>query len=163
MKRILTIAIAAAALCGLPAAAQSTGQAQCTNTECTKTGCAKTECNKTDRHNRKHNPFEGITLTEQQKTALEGLKPVKCERDGKEKTSAGKQRPDHRQARRDYINGVKNILSPDQYVIFLENMVIESPAPRHHAAMSNKKQIHRDGKKMQRVEARHNFGNKENK
>lgn len=156
MKKILTIAIAAAALFGLPAAAQTVGQTQCNKSECTRT-----DCKKADNRGNKHNPFEGITLTEQQKTALEGLKPAKCDQTGNN-TTADKQRPDRRQGRRDYLNSVKNILTPDQYVVFLENIVVESPAPRHQA-MSKKKEIRRDSKKMQRVEARHDFGNKENK
>ncbi len=154
-KNIITMAIAIAALCGIPAIAQTPQTAQCARQECTKPDCNKTRCDRKD-DCRRSDPFAGITLSDQQKTALDALKPAKGDR-------ADKQRTDRRQSRRDYINGVKNILTPDQYVIFLENMVVEMPAPRHHADGFNKKSLRRDGKKMQRVEARHDFGNKDNK
>ena len=122
-KNIFTIALAIAALCGLPAAAQTAKPAnECPAKECAAPACDNTSCVRKDKG----------------------------------------QRPARRQARRDYINGVKNILTPEQYVVFLENIVVESPAPQHAAKHDkfNKKDLRRDGKKMQRVEARHDFGKK---
>ncbi|MBO5268111.1 MAG: hypothetical protein J6B13_05080 [Muribaculaceae bacterium] len=162
-KNIFTIALAIAALCGLPAAAQTAKPAnECPAKECAAPACDNTSCVRKDKGQRP-DPFAGITLTEQQKAALDSLKPDKCDKAVANKAeNANKQRPDRRQARRDYINGVKNILTPEQYVVFLENIVVESPAPQHAAKHDkfNKKDLRRDGKKMQRVEARHDFGKK---
>lgn len=82
--------------------------------------------------------FKGINLTEDQKTKLTALRTsLKGERkDGKENVSKDQktqmtaeqkkamraERSAKRQtAKKAYLSGVKEILSPDQYVMFLEN------------------------------------------
>jgi len=122
-KTVLALAIAAAAICGISASAQSTGaQQQCAGgTEYTMRG------------NRHADPFAGITLTEQQKAALEALKPAQCCPDSANAAMKSRIRDNRKQGRREYINHVKNILTPEQYVTFLENLVIEGTAqqPQH--------------------------------
>lgn len=148
-KTIFTIAIAIAAVCGLPAAAQSTSTQQCTNQQqCTQ----NTDCAKKNKGQRP-DPFAGITLTEQQKTALDALKPAKCEQgkcsnDSAKAERKAQARNDRRQSRRDYINGVKNVLTPEQYVVFLENIVVEGPA------QPGPRMLKGGQAKMQRLEGR---------
>lgn len=103
--------------------------------ECTK----GQQCKKGDKEC--FNPFIGITLTADQQNKLKALKPAACGQDKnckqkseckksdcKKGDNAGQQaRPDRRQGKRDYISKVKEILTPEQYVVFLENIVVNGP------------------------------------
>lgn len=104
-----------------------------------------------------YNPFEGLNLTENQQAKLNDLKSEFCKKQENRKNSEGqnvdnnkkndKQRPNRRQAKREYLAKVKSILTPDQYVIFLENMTVNRPdmgPARHH----NIKKVHTDKKAM---------------
>lgn len=105
---------------------------------------ATTESNqKMDRQKApRYNPFEGLNLTEKQINDLKALKPSKenaQKKEGKknlsdkdkaskkklskaEKQAARKDRMDQRKkSRQDYLAKVKSILTPEQYVKFLEN------------------------------------------
>lgn len=110
--------------------------------ECTVAECADGQCG----------PcifFEGITLTPDQQTRLAALKPAKkeCKGDKKECTAEKKEckgekancdkprRRGHQQCdKKAYIAQVKEILTPDQYVIFLENVATKAPAEKLHKA-----------------------------
>lgn len=106
--------------------------------ECTK----GKQCRKGDKAC--FNPFVGITLTADQQNKLDALKQVPCGKDNKvdcKKADCKKEdckkteckgdkacaRPDRRQGKRDYISKVKEILTPEQYVVFLENIVVNGP------------------------------------
>lgn len=143
-KTILSVAILLASTLGMTAMAQTPETTQQTKTECVK--------GRSGKQMNRPNPFEGLNLTEQQKSELQALrqemkngqKPGKgtCEKAkaGKcEKAKAGKcekakadnqaKRAERRQAmtqaRRDYLAKVKNILTPEQYVQFLENNYVD--------------------------------------
>lgn len=114
-KSAITLALAAALL--LPAGASArnpqnrTCGAPCDTTVCTQaspTQCAATQAG----------PFDGIELTEAQRTALNNIKRPET-------------REARREARRNYLNQVKGILTPEQYVAFLENLAVNNPGPRH--------------------------------
>lgn len=173
-KTILSVAILLASTLGLTAVAQTPSNSQtCPNqTECTKAG----KVGKTNRPN----PFEGLNLTEQQKSELQAIAPQKparkcdkaqngtCDKakagKGEKKDLAAKQqskadkqakRAENRQQmiqnRRDYLAKVKNILTPEQYVQFLENNYVDNAfkaGGRHHGKM---------------VQAKHNKGHKDGK
>lgn len=144
-KTFLTMAIAAIALCGFSASAQ-------TKDNCKATTCDKSTCVKGQRPCRDAVAFEGITLTESQQTALKQLnadRTAKREQARKARADRQKQRrmddstfrAQRRNDRADYLKSVKNILTPEQYVVFLENIVIDQPqgkrqfvGPRHGAA-----------------------------
>lgn len=186
-KTILSVAILLASTLGLTAVAQTPANSQaCPNsTECTK-------ANKANKPNRP-NPFEGLNLTEQQKTELKAIAPQrngqkcnkaangtssdkaqtgKCCKDKKAKdvnaasqSKAEKQakQAENRQkrmdARRDYLAKVKNILTPEQYVQFLENNYVDQGfkgGPRHGKMAHSKKGHARKGNKNG------NRGNKQN-
>lgn len=176
-KTIITGVIALAAMLALPVAAQKTDAANgTTKTEqtCKKDKKGKKEkCDTTTRKGprdfkkAKANAFEGITLTDTQKEALKALRPQRPERTDKK---AGEKRdsvarPDFKKMRADYVAGVKGILTPEQYVVFLENVVVnEAPipgqgrdvhaAPRHHGKDMKKgdkakREFRKDGAKPQ--------------
>ncbi|MBJ2188830.1 MAG: hypothetical protein JFR41_09425 [Muribaculaceae bacterium] len=128
-KKILTVAIAIAALCGIPAMAQTDNTAATQTQQCTKG--QKGSC--TNNNNRKQakaarefqrkDAFDGIQLTDAQKAGLEALNTTGAQKANRNDSTA---RANRRQARRDYVKGVKNVLTPDQYVVFLENIVVEN-------------------------------------
>lgn len=92
----------------------------------------------------KYNPFDGIQLTDDQQKRLQvlrqGLGPVELTPEQKAKIKENSQlTPEQKQqlkkerndkkmeAKKNYLNGVKEILTPDQYVVFLENVYLYSP------------------------------------
>lgn len=126
-KTFLTSIIALAALVAMPAAAQTDGTSDATRTEQCAKDCKKKE--KKLRHAGRHdmnrsNAFEGITLSEEQKEALKALRPQRPEKRERQQADSVAPRDSHKKMRAEYVNGVKQILTPDQYVVFLENIVI---------------------------------------
>ena len=148
-KTLLSMALIIASMTGVSAFAQTT-DGTCSkkaNTECSKS------CDKKDAP--KYNPFAGLNLTEKQQAELQALKPSKdaksadkqdkSKQTGKEDKQA--MRKQFAERKRDYLAKVKSILTPDQYVQFLENSYVDQP-------MMKKGQGHkdmakgRDGKRM---------------
>lgn len=112
----------------------------CAQTEgCTRpdTCCARGEFGRPD-------PFAGLNLTEDQQTRLKAIKPCgnadkKCDKADKkcDKKMDAKDRQARREAakkaRQEYLAGVKTILTPEQYVVFLENFyVAQAPGRAGH-------------------------------
>lgn len=152
-KKFLAIAIALLAVGSVSASAKKSDE--CPQQNCPVTECAQQQCNACDTAACPGTPmmmfFEGIELTPEQQSQLQAIQPQRPDKaprgerrsrpQGQPRQFAGQggdsvqtrqapdQRPDRRQGRRDYINQVKQILTPDQYVVFLENMVTASPAP----------------------------------
>ena len=99
------------------------------------------------------NPFEGLNLTESQNTQLEALRASQpCGKDSAgckrgERKDKG-QRPDCRQGKRDCLAKVKGILTPEQYVTFLENSFVNRGG--------RKADIHKDGNRCRKHQAMHN-------
>ena len=130
-KTILSLAILLASSTGLSAFAQAPGNNQGKD----KT---RTEMKARKGGDRKDapNPFEGLNLTEQQKTKLQELKKADMEQK-KQLKEQQKQLKEKKQAeakankdarkqqrtkeRRDYLAKIKSILTPEQYIQFLEN------------------------------------------
>lgn len=127
-KSILSLAVLFASMSAFSAAAQSTANDNTANCK------AKTECGKPcqKKNDARFNPFEGLNLTDKQKADLQALRPSKEAR-AKAKTEAKAEKQAQRkqmveqriQNRRDYLAKVKNILSPEQYVQFLENSYVD--------------------------------------
>ena len=71
------------------------------------------------------NPFEGLTLTDAQQSKLKEVTDKQKAQRTEKKKEAGKQREQARQERKTkrsaYLKEVKAILTPEQYVTFLEN------------------------------------------
>lgn len=80
--------------------------------------------------------FEGITLTPEQQTQVKSINDARAatakakKAEAKAKKDAAKtDRKDVRKAeRKDYLNSMKSVLTPDQYVVFLENVYVNAPA-----------------------------------
>lgn len=101
--------------------------------------------------------FEGITLTPDQQTKLQELNASRAKAAKERKEAAKAERKakgdNKKAARKDYLNSVKSVLTPEQYVIFLENAYVNAPAKMGtrdgkaaHKDMKGDKRV-RDGKK----------------
>ncbi|MCM1522394.1 MAG: hypothetical protein NC039_07060 [Muribaculaceae bacterium] len=99
-------------------------------------------------------PFDGLNLTAEQQAQLKEISPcTKDKTDKKDKKEAREERRKAREtARKDYLNKVKAILTPEQYVQFLENNYVQQ-APKHQVRPDGKGNGHRpDGKaRMERT------------
>lgn len=127
-KTIISLSVMFAGLFSGIAIAQNPATAcpaqPCVQTE-QKCAIADSTCTRT-----RPNPFEGLNLTTQQQEQLKALGPCN-------KGKSGDKRGVCRQSRKDYLNKVKGILTPEQYVQFLENSFVNAPAHkldrgRHH-------------------------------
>ena len=120
-KKILTLSLAAIALMGFNAKAQDT--AACPENMCPQAPCPQAPCPDAPKGN--FGPcdpacFEGITLTDAQKSEFKALNDkVRAERKDRMKAHrAQKQRVDslarleRRAAKKSYLDGVKSILTP---------------------------------------------------
>lgn len=123
MKKIVIATLALAACVGTTFAQQPAE-----NKACCTTGNAQ-QCDVKGRKACAPNPFEGLNLTAEQQTKIDALK-AECKA-GREKAQADKKadrqkqrtdRADARKAQRsEMLAKVKAILTPEQYVQFLEN------------------------------------------
>ena len=92
---------------------------------------------------KRFNPFDGIQLTEEQQQKLQvlrqGLGPVKLTPEQQAKIKENKnltaeqkkqlkqeKKAKKLEAKKNYLKGVKETLTPDQYVIFLENCYLKA-------------------------------------
>lgn len=114
----MTVAIAAIALFSTTAFAQNPGNCQ------NGTGCAMQPCQQ------EMLMFDGILLTDAQKTQLKAI-PTPCktqaDRQKKNRQEKAQQKKTDRLA---YLNSVKAVLTPEQYVQFLENSYVNAPAKK---------------------------------
>lgn len=165
-KTFLSIAVLLASIAGVSASAQTTADATAakTKTECTK-GCAAKGAPA-------YNPFAGLNLTEQQQSQLQALKTQMKDAKAKEaktreaakaeRQAQKKQKMEARvQARRDYLAKVKNILTPEQYIQFLENSYVDQGMKHPGGRHGNIAKANRNGKKAQAMRGGKNHkGNK---
>jgi hypothetical protein len=148
-KRIVGLALIAMSLVTVNSVAQTPNQNTQTtpkqeNTQCKKApgkGQCKAVC-----------PFEGMNLSDAQKGKLEQLntKRANARAEKSKATKAEKQRKDsvkmteRRAAKKEYLEEIKAILTPDQYVVFLENSYVN--VDQHHGKAM--KQYRHHGKDM---------------
>lgn len=118
--RLLTAATVLSAFFALSVSAQCPSTKVCTETTCdTVAGC----------YGPYSEIFAGLNLSADQQAALKALKPERKGRPDRKDLAqrADSVRADRQQGRRDYLNQVKNVLTPEQYVTFLEEVVVEGP------------------------------------
>lgn len=142
-KKIATVAVALSALIALPAMAKNpNSNNNCSLSNCNTEQCAPGQCsNPGQKQRQRPNPYAGIELTPEQKTSIDAIEtarrqPTDSAARAQAREARQQQRQERAQARqdkrRDYLNQVKGVLTPDQYVIFLENIVMQQPAQGNH-------------------------------
>lgn len=102
--------------------------------------------------------FTGMTLTDAQKTQLQELKAKRCAarldkmkaRKAKRQHNDSTRMTDRRADRKQYLEEVKAIVGPDQYVIYLENVVLNAPNghSRHHQGFMKSSKMNKGDKKF---------------
>lgn len=170
-KKIMTIALALAVLGGIQAGAKNNDNTTTTCTQQTEQSCPakKARDGKSPRMDKQQRAFfsqqafDGIQLTDAQKAGLKALdeqqqakrqemkaqkESAKAEARQQKQQNDSTMRASRQQAKRDYLNGVKSVLTPDQYVVFLENIVVEGPAQQQgmQARHGQKQMKARDGR-----------------
>lgn len=133
-KKVLGLALVAMSLVSFSSMAQNKSNDTTTKQETVKG-------KKTDKQNRRTqiNPFDGLSLTETQKSQLQQLdanrktarkQQAQTRRENKQRNDSA--RMAQRQAtKKAYLDEVKAIIGPEQYVVFLENMYVNSGGHRH--------------------------------
>lgn len=143
-KKVIGIALMAIALTGFTGMAQTAEQKSKAQIENVKTKKGEKKALK-----EKKDPFEGLTLTEAQKSKLAELesrrqseRQAKMEgrqnqadgkKDGRTLSEADKKAKmeARKTSKEEYLKEVKAIIGPDQYVMFLENMYINAGGHHH--------------------------------
>lgn len=140
-KKVLSIALVAMSLVSFSSMAQNK-----TNDLTVKQETVKGK--KADKQSRRTqvNPFDGLNLTETQKSQLQQLDESR--KTAREQQAQARRENKHlndsariaqRQAsKKTYLEEVKAIVGPEQYVIFLENMYVNNGGNRHGKAISSK-------------------------
>ncbi|MCH5229664.1 MAG: hypothetical protein J1F12_06705 [Muribaculaceae bacterium] len=120
--------------------------------------------NKFNKEGRGFNPFDGIQLTNDQQQRLQvlqqGLGPVRLDKAQQEripenpnltpeqkKQLKSEKKAQKQAAKKKYLNGVKEVLTPEQYVIFLENCYLFTPENQGTPGMKHNKKDGFQGKK----------------
>lgn len=158
-KKILSIALLVMSL------GTFTGIAQTANNN----NSVKTENVRGERADKKGqrpqvNPYEGLKLTDAQKTKLQQLDTKRQEARQQEMQKKQEKKQQDKTARmearkaskKQYLEEVKAIVGPEQYVVFLENMYINGGG---HKDKAMKQAKHKDKKGM----ARNKSGKKDQK
>lgn len=150
MKKKLMIG---AALCASMIFGGLTSMAQ-DNAKCDKAAACTRTCDKPADCN-KPCPFEGLNLTDAQKTQLEQL----CQEQQKARQEKKQAKADNKQkkaegrkaARRENLAKIKAILTPEQYVTYLENVAVQGKSFKAQKGQkAGKGQGMRQGQKGQR-------------
>ena len=134
-KKFLALALAAVTLAPFGAVAQtgsireSKTQKTCVPAECGNPGpgCAKGAC-----------PFDGLNITDAQKSQLQQLNASRRDarkaeakaRKADKRTCDSARVAQRRAEKRDYLAKVKEIVGPEQYVVFLENFYVNGGAQK---------------------------------
>lgn len=153
-RKVLSLAIAAISLVSFGAAAQvekSCGNVCAPDKECVKADAPKCKAPKDKKLDGKccrapkADRYAGINLSEEQKSKLASLDSIRRE------SRAQKAKADMR----GYLEEVKTIMTPDQYVVYLENLVVNPARPAGHgkAMMKQHKRAPKDSiAKMQKAD-----------
>ncbi len=137
-KIFAAVAVALCSAFAAPAFAQNAcPQNGCKPADCAPAKCSKADCGKPCADAKC--PFDNLNLSADQKTKLQALNSER-RRNAAEarKQAASAKKQCGKDCRADYLAKVKEILTPEQYVKFLENNYTDGAArPRHN--MKDKK------------------------
>lgn len=168
-KKILTIAIAIATMFSLSSFAQTSekncrGSGKCVKSEKCE---GEKECKKAGKKEGKNgemkkcaNPFAGIELTADQQTKLNAIPTPGAVMKASKTENTSKQvnpREFAKTVRLDYLKQVQQVLTPAQYVKFLENNFVNQRPGKggkdmkkgHHDMKKGSKDMKKDGKGRQ--------------
>lgn len=150
-KKILSLAVIAMSMFSINAVAQNPTTNNAPAKECKKE-CKASQCN--DQKCDKQCPtlFSGMNLTADQQAQLKALQEKRVTKMRQRAESAKAQKKSDRRQndslrmadRKNYLEEVKAIVGPDQYVIFLENIVLNNPQGKGHSVMPGKMGRHGD-------------------
>lgn len=142
-KKILSIAILAMSLVSFSCVAKT----QDTNTETQRTENVKgNRADKKEQRERK-NPYEGLNLTDAQKAKLQQLdenrkaqrEQMKQQRKNDQTRDKAARMEARKASQKAYLDEVKAIIGPDQYVVFLENLYMNGGGDRGGKAMQQRR------------------------
>lgn len=160
-KKIMTIAVAIATMFSLSSFAQTADgckkEGKCIKTEkCEGKKDCKKHCKKADKKDCKKgdmkkcfNPFQGIELTADQQTKLKAIPtPRQVMKASKNEKSAADVNPQDfvKTVRKDYLQQVQQVLTPAQYVQFLENSYLNQRSGHGPKGMKGGKDMKKGGK-----------------
>lgn len=152
-KRVFSLALIAASLFSATAFAQTQSESDSNGKAAIeKVRGEKGKKQKMGDRKKNRNPYEGLNLTDAQKSKLQQLdeKHSAERKAAAEAMKADKQRNDsakavaRKNAKKEYLEEVKAIIGPDQYVVFLENFYINGNGGNHSGKA--KMMAHRQGK-----------------
>lgn len=172
-KKILSIALVLAGLVGSTAIAQTPSSDNSSVQQTEQSVSKKDKKGKKDRGQRP-NPFEGLNLTEKQQSELkalsEGVRAERAKIESKEKTDKKEMIEQRKKDEKEYLGKIKEILSPEQYVQFLENSFLNNRNARPFGMNQGKQGMrpgkdgkgNKDGKKAPRGDRKGDKGDKRN-
>ncbi len=149
-KFVMGIALIALSVGAISAANNPSNQDNKSKTENTKSECKKGECKKGENHGPRNieesKAFQGIQLTDAQKNKLQELRkanrPQADAKQGKPDKEAMKNLSKEErekmknemmakrlEGKKKYLDGVKSVLTPEQYTLFLENVYVYGNNP----------------------------------
>jgi len=149
-KKVLSLALVVMSCVSFSAFAQNDANVK-NDVKCEK----NEECCRKPQFKCAFNPFEGLNLTDEQKTQLQNLREKRKAEFAEQKNAkrAEKQRndsikfADRKNFKKNYLNDIKSILTPEQYVTFLENSFMDqgNKAPRPDKMRKQGKNPHKSG------------------
>lgn len=150
-KTLLSIAFLMAGMFAMTMNAQQPA----TDKQCQKE-CCQQEKGKHGQKAPRFNPFEGITLTAEQEAAVKALneKSFKSNKEARDqrKQEGAKLREAGKENRKEYLKEMQKILTPEQYVTYLENLASKpEQAPRHNMPKGKQPGKDHKGKKEVKV------------
>lgn len=167
IKKIAILAVSAIVLAGTSAFAQN-NQSNQTSTLCAKQ-CAKGQ--KCMQAEKRANEFAGITLTADQQAKIDAVKAemrkdcknassdikkdckkveakgAKMAKEGKDKAVRDERRVQMEAKRSQYLGKIKEILTPEQYVTYLENQALSSKGSKGKMSHKGNKDHKKDQKR----------------
>lgn len=136
MKKLMIVLAAVAMTAGF--AANAANDKKC-DKKCEAVKCEQKACAKDQKACNELMEFQGINLTDAQKSQLKALKAerhaaaqkAKEAKQEAKRAEKGAKAEASRQCRQEYLEKVKGILTPEQYTQFLENQLTKGKDAKH--------------------------------